>query len=100
PPTVVYTLSLHDALPIFPRPRLDDFDFRVAGADLLLEPIARVFLAVAEEHGARRDLSDEIEQFLTVGMGSEVEVLHFAASGDFRSEEHTSELQSLAYLVC
>src|SRR5207302_8369894 len=66
-----------------PRPGLDDFDFRVAGADLLLEPIARVLLAVAEEHGARRDLSDEIQQFLTIGMGSEVEVLHFAASGDF-----------------
>ena len=38
---------------------------------------------MAEEHGAWRDLSDEIEQFLTVGMGGEVEVLHFAASGDF-----------------
>src|SRR2546423_5500146 len=66
-----------------PRSGLDDFDLRVAGADLLLEPVARVFLAVAEEHGARRDLSDESEQFLTVGMGGEVEVLHFAASSDF-----------------
>src|ERR1041384_8833632 len=52
--TEIYTLSLHDALPIlFPWPSKEDFK--------------RAFLTL--------DLRD-------------------------RSEEHTSELQSLAYLVC
>src|SRR6478609_11864310 len=52
--TEIYTLSLHDALPIFPR------------LVLAAEPHQRV---------------------------------HRLGSGG-RSEEHTSELQSLAYLVC
>src|SRR5687767_15417215 len=60
--TEIYTLSLHDALPIF-------------GCDAL-----------------RRH--DQIALVLPVGV---VDHDHDAA---LRSEEHTSELQSLAYLVC
>src|SRR2546425_13164739 len=79
--TEIYTLSLHDALPIsdrlskredFPRPRIN--------------------------------VSRKLRKW------SEVEVLAWAAGGQSkrraisaavsRSEEHTSELQSLAYLVC
>src|SRR5437879_12657014 len=67
----------------FSRSGLDDFDFRVARADLLVEPAAGVLLAVAQEHGARRDLPDETDQFAAVGVGGEIEVLHLAASGDF-----------------
>src|SRR2546423_11690507 len=59
--TEIYTLSLHDALPIF----------RVRGD---VHPLAR--------HLARH-LEVELD-----------------AVGVLRSEEHTSELQSLAYLVC
>src|SRR2546425_8347024 len=55
--TEIYTLSIHDALPISPR-------------------------------GARRRDS----------AASDVGAVH--AVDDARSEEHTSELQSLAYLVC
>src|SRR5205814_8381255 len=52
----IYTLSLHDALPIsFPPPQL-----------------ARVAVALPHQHGQNA----------------------------FRSEEHTSELQSLRHLVC
>src|SRR2546425_6974690 len=69
--TEIYTLSLHDALPIYPdrrEPRLADASGRgphprgVEGNDR-----PAVVLVTALEH---------------------------------RSEEHTSELQSLAYLVC
>src|SRR5687767_15761571 len=64
--TEIYTLSLHDALPISVR--------RVPGRrDAVAEPEEPVAPAGA------------------VGGG---------ATGSSRSEEHTSELQSLAYLVC
>src|SRR2546425_530847 len=66
-----------------PRLGLDDFDLRMAGADLLLEPVAGFGFAVAQEHGAGRNLADEIEQFATIGVGGQVEVLHFTAFGDF-----------------
>src|SRR2546425_12763958 len=62
--TEIYTLSLHDALPISPPHGHDPAAAgRVRQGDL-----------PARRHGARRGLD--------------------------RSEEHTSELQSLAYLVC
>src|SRR5205823_14227881 len=59
--TEIYTLSLHDALPISP-------------AMQLARPLSRVVFPLLEP--------PEISRKTT------------------RSEEHTSELQSLAYLVC
>src|SRR2546425_9191456 len=61
--TEIYTLSLHDALPI-----------------------------------SHADFGAELQQPPDVGAGypRELDVAHQAD----RSEEHTSELQSLAYLVC
>src|SRR5436853_6333706 len=61
--TEIYTLSLHDALPIS-----------------LLEPSRRAVHADARGHDAVR----------SAGLGDDVP----------RSEEHTSELQSLRHLVC
>src|SRR5205823_13454205 len=72
PTTQIYTLSLHDALPI------SYGTFQHLSAMDVLEP-ARVSIPPAEfprESAQRR--------------------MPFAP----RSEEHTSELQSLAYLVC
>src|ERR671931_2603566 len=69
----------HSDLQTFPRLGLEDLEFRVAGADLLLEPVARAFFAVAQQNRARGDLADELEQLLTVGMGGQIEVLHFTA---------------------
>src|SRR3712207_7345778 len=71
--TEIYTLSLHDALPIYGRgvPALPVHDSLVVPRDAW-------WLAVAAlREGGRR-----------------------AAGVELRSEEHTSELQSRQYLVC
>src|SRR5438046_4386514 len=66
-----YTLSLHDALPIYMRHQLADVD--------------RFLKALADSTRLR---------ILGLLAGGEVCVCHI------RSEEHTSELQSLTNLVC
>src|SRR5687767_15740641 len=80
PPPELYTLSLHDALPIY------FVDFRAAGA----------FSALHATYGFL------VPGTLTGGANAEQIVLSVVTPGTFemRSEEHTSELQSLAYLVC
>src|SRR5438045_9729275 len=75
PPTEIYTLSLHDALPIYLEEerrvaRVLRLDLRRHA--IALPPVRRVDLLVAARLAPR--------------------VL--------RSEEHTSELQSLRHLVC
>src|SRR3712207_7634493 len=83
--TEIYTLSLHDALPIFrrrrrrwPSPRSRAAP-RPGGACRLDGPLHRV-RAAARGGGCRRAGASR--------------------GGAARSEEHTSELQSRQYLVC
>src|SRR5438270_5829078 len=74
PTTEIYTLSLHDALPILLRQIRDVLDLalrQAAGAQLA---------PFACENTLRRDCA--------------------GAKTDLRSEEHTSELQSQSNLVC
>src|SRR5205823_15089889 len=71
--TEIYTLSLHDALPI-----LD-------GQEILFDPY----------NGGRVLSAAECEALVAEVLGTT-----FTATPQARSEEHTSELQSLAYLVC
>src|SRR3712207_9071789 len=72
--TEIYTLSLHDALPIsIVRQQLVDA-LEAAHQRVGLEPEAR-------------------ERFDHAHLG-------FGRHGAYRSEEHTSELQSRQYLVC
>src|SRR5687767_15500624 len=80
--TEIYTLSLHDALPIFPP--LDRI-----GIDAASHPVRDL---------QRRQLDVLTEQVLADETHA-VLVLEEPVIG-VRSEEHTSELQSLAYLVC
>src|SRR3712207_7367279 len=79
--TEIYTLSLHDALPIYPPPAR--------------EPALRA-------HGARvGDAAGRGPRAVRGGAGEPVLRVHerrFARA--LRSEEHTSELQSRQYLVC
>src|SRR5207237_10829146 len=72
--TELYTLSLHDALPIFVRVAAD-----------------------------RRGGEDHVRRFPAAARGSPARSIggaHGAVDGQRRSEEHTSELQSHLNLVC
>src|SRR5258706_10820803 len=69
--TEIYTLSLHDALPILPRPA-------VAYAWVMAHP-SRPIPLIGSQNPTR---------------------IREAAATHERSEEHTSELQSLTNLVC
>src|SRR3712207_6969189 len=75
--TEIYTLSLHDALPIFNLDRVDE--------------------AIATETSAIATGCPFCRVMLTDGLTTrEAE----GTAGNQRSEEHTSELQSRQYLVC
>src|SRR2546423_7438038 len=74
--TEIYTLSLHDALPISGAPT---------------EPPRRP--RTRSQNDERRCVNTTCERHATVACRSHVVLTQ-------RSEEHTSELQSLAYLVC
>src|SRR3712207_7463467 len=78
--TEIYTLSLHDALPISVEPR------RRHGRQLVQEPGQRPHVA--------------IEPRVRVGVGSGELAQPGRRASRVRSEEHTSELQSRQYLVC
>src|SRR5438045_7679145 len=81
PPTAVSTLSLHDALPIC-RPDLPGLGKRPGFAD----PAAS---------GCVPSLNHRKGMAMTI-----VETRAITGGVDTRSEEHTSELQSLRHLVC
>src|SRR5690349_23082912 len=84
-PTVRYTLSLHDALPIYGEQRLHGVLAGVAA-----ELLARVAGALAA-----RDHARPVSAVLgCAALGGRPAVVHV------RSEEHTSELQSRRDLVC
>src|SRR5437764_12111624 len=78
-PPELYTLSLHDALPIFPP------------TDRLQDLRSRMVLAL---HAAGVNVEVHHHEVGTAGQ-TEID-MRFST----RSEEHTSELQSPMYLVC
>src|SRR5256885_12570963 len=79
--TEIYTLSLHDALPIFTYVLSLSFAF-----------VGALIFALTRTEGHRR-----VPQEALIGI---VYVVAAAASIVLRSEEHTSELQSPCNLVC
>src|SRR3712207_9154612 len=79
--TEIYTLSLHDALPISTLVRA----FAAVQTD--------AHLVIAGRWDARYSQQKTLVQQL--GLADRVRFLH-----NVRSEEHTSELQSRQYLVC
>src|SRR3712207_7487488 len=81
--TEIYTLSLHDALPIWPHDRLSRGVHR--------RPRSLLHLPHGEQRTRRLGCAHR-----NIGViGGELGV-----EGRSRSEEHTSELQSRQYLVC
>src|SRR5205823_12510588 len=90
-PTGIYTLSLHDALPI---------SGAAEGSPLLHEEVgSNVLLSRAFVQGD----ADRALASAAVVVGDRFRFHRHAGvtlENRARSEEHTSELQSLAYLVC
>src|SRR5437899_9434188 len=86
-PTEIYTLSLHDALPILRIAQEEIF-----GPVATVIPVKSVDEAVEIANGTMYGLSSAI---YTRDINKA-----FRAIRDIRSEEHTSELQSLRHLVC
>src|SRR5205823_9460910 len=98
--SVLYTLSLHDALPISLSTN------QLVGKDWLSE---------SDQRRIERayDFLLRLRTDLHYATGRATDILHMnlqeqiatrlgysPRKGQLRSEEHTSELQSLAYLVC
>src|SRR2546425_6513775 len=77
--TEIYTLSLHDALPICTEKEISSEELGKIVMEHLqkLDPVA--YVRFASVYRKFKDVGQFVEE---------------------RSEEHTSELQSLAYLVC
>src|SRR5687767_15560367 len=84
PPTEIYTLSLHDALPIS----------MISAGPPAVETSTSVTPGTSRIASATVIASVSLLSTFTCGPASMV------AHAVRRSEEHTSELQSLAYLVC
>src|SRR5205823_13159797 len=82
-PAVFYTLSLHDALPIY----LSQWGWKNGKCRRLSQKYL----------GKLEDLAQAVQG---TGPAPEYAVVLDWGAGPVRSEEHTSELQSLAYLVC
>src|SRR5687767_15528443 len=93
PPTEIYTLSLHDALPISPG----GVRHPVLHADAHQGPVGpgHLSLVESERHGTVRRGGHPEPGLHLFGRAA-----HEHLGAERRSEEHTSELQSLAYLVC
>src|SRR5205823_13775825 len=97
-PTHLYPLSLHDALPIshsWPAFIVITFEMTIlfAGVSALLGMLALNGLPMPYHpvfNVPRFAFASKDRFFLIV----------FSSDKKYRSEEHTSELQSLAYLVC
>src|SRR5205823_12511507 len=92
PPTYTSTLSLHDALPICLTRIRGFIGDRPAGSYRIFQACQESFAGPAALHVFLHLEAERVVQLFVEVIGKFREHL--------RSEEHTSELQSLAYLVC
>src|SRR5205807_8918596 len=99
-PSAPYTLSLHDALPIFSTSRVHASESESLQTIHVLKDITDR----REAERRYRELFDNIQEglFFTSPEGRFIEVNQALVRmlGYDRSEEHTSELQSPCNLVC
>src|SRR5205823_12475245 len=92
----IYTLSLHDALPISMQDQLVELSEDVHALSRQLHPSILDDLGLVEALRSECASFSRREGIAVVYRPDEVP----ATLPKDRSEEHTSELQSLAYLVC
>src|SRR5690606_41343657 len=96
PPTIIYSLSLHDALPISYNTTADRLEYHPQGRDngyVLSIDGKRVYIAGdTEDIPEMRALTDIDIAFVPMNLPFTMD--------EARSEEHTSELQSREKLVC
>src|SRR5205814_5785483 len=94
---LLYTLSLHDALPISPSQpfRGDNSYFFGSSDDVLTDVLLSVFAFTPAS-----TLFLEALALVSVAVEPEWFTLTERSPCCARSEEHTSELQSLRHLVC
>src|SRR5205823_8804669 len=94
PSSYIYTLSLHDALPIL---RSEIRVFRNNVQSSRNRPLVQVRV-----NSSAKVLSNELVRPLVLVDNFRLpgKVIRDDVVLEVRSEEHTSELQSLAYLVC
>src|SRR5205823_13004288 len=93
PPTEIYTLSLHDALPIYLGPDLRRDVLGILDVLVVHERNESILLDAGVGGEQQADLDRAALERSDGLRPPHVQRLE-------RSEEHTSELQSLAYLVC
>src|SRR5207253_8977915 len=98
--TATYTLSLHDALPIFGDLRqIHSSAERWSVTREQNRANRRILIAVFDR--AHQNVAEFGIQRIAFLRPIQREAQHAARAGDFeRSEEHTSELQSRGHLVC
>src|SRR5205823_14371780 len=100
PPPYPHTLSLHDALPISSPGRIDTSGRSTCCVSRVTVRRCAISCARYPQGSGHRDLFSSVRQAC-----GDVGVAAYRSGGcpasrAVRSEEHTSELQSLAYLVC
>src|SRR5207253_11211575 len=87
----IYTLSLHDALPIFPT---------FARAETTLASLSDLQSTVCRASRRPASRNAKLPLATVTGLGHLTCFNFCACRGKSRSEEHTSELQSRGHLVC
>src|SRR5690606_42099485 len=91
----IYTLSLHDALPIYKTKELQQFKEKIDAKETLIEKQKKQFEELQKEFSAlkaaqgQQNLQNQSQNDKMTDITEEL-----------RSEEHTSELQSRENLVC
>src|SRR5205823_14113112 len=97
PPPALYPLSLHDALPIWAAQRSGLY-FTPISTQLGAEEVAYILADSGASVLVASARTAAVAAAAVAGLDSRK--LRLLMLVDDRSEEHTSELQSLAYLVC
>src|SRR5258705_1846864 len=90
----IYTLSLHDALPIWRDVKIRYKQTAIGVLWVVLQPVLTMLVFTLFFGRLAKLPSDGLPYpvFYFAALGGEL--------GEARSEEHTSELQSLRHLVC